>query len=42
MWKSLILPLLGAVAPPGSAPDADRSNVSTGGTLAGPGLAVHG
>ncbi len=42
MWKSLILPLLGAVAPLGSAKGADEINVSKGGTLAGPGLAVHG
>ena len=42
MWKSLILPLLAAVSPAGSAQAADEVNVSTGGTLAGPGLAVHG
>jgi len=42
MWKSLILPLLGVVAPIGSAQGVDEINVSKGGTLAGPGLAVHG
>lgn len=42
MWKSLILPLLAAVAPIGAAQSADEINVSKGGTLAGPGLAVHG
>ncbi|MEX1059905.1 MAG: YHS domain-containing (seleno)protein [Methyloceanibacter sp.] len=42
MWKSLILPLLGAVAPIGSAQGVDEINVSKGGTLAGPGLAAHG
>ena len=42
MWKSTILPLLAAVAPIGSAQDADEVNVSKGGTLAGPGLAAHG
>jgi len=42
MWKSLVLPLLTAVAPIGSAQGVDEINVSKGGTLAGPGLAVHG
>lgn len=42
MWKSLILPLLTTVAPIGSAQGVDETNVSTGGTLAGPGLAAHG
>ena len=42
MWKSLILPLLAAVAPIGATRSADEINVSKGGTLAGPGLAVHG
>ena len=42
MWKSLILPLLTAVAPIGAARAADEINVSKGGTLPGPGLAVHG
>jgi len=42
MWKSLILPLLTAVAPIGAAHSADEINVSKGGTLTGPGLAMHG
>jgi YHS domain-containing protein len=42
MWKSLILPLLAAVRPVGSAQAADEINVSKGATLAGPGLAAHG
>ena len=46
MWKKLILPLilplLAAVPPIGSAQAADEVNVSRGGTLAGPGLAAHG
>ena len=42
MWKSLILPLVAAVFPLGSAQNVDEVNVSKGGTLSGPGLAVHG
>jgi YHS domain-containing protein len=42
MWKSLILPLLAAVRPAGSAQAADEIDVSKGATLAGPGLAAHG
>jgi YHS domain-containing protein len=42
MWKSLILPLVAAVFPLGSAQNMDEVNVSKGGTLSGPGLAVHG
>ena len=41
MWK-LFLPLLAAVSFIGSAQAADDVNVSTGVTLAGPGLAAHG
>jgi hypothetical protein len=41
MWKSLILPLVAAVFPLGSAQNMDEVNVSKGGTLSGPGLAVH-
>jgi hypothetical protein len=39
MWKSLILPLVAAVFPLGSAQNMDEVNVSKGGTLSGPGLA---
>ncbi len=47
LHKSLTAALLGAslfvaAAAPGIAFAADEHNVSTGGTLAGPGLAVHG
>jgi hypothetical protein len=42
MWKSLILPVLGAVAPVASPRGVDEINVSKGATLAGPGLAAHG
>jgi hypothetical protein len=46
MWKSLILPLLGAVAPLASArrgeKGVDEINITKGATLAGPGLAAHG
>src|SRR6476620_7726887 len=42
MWKSTLLPLLAAMAPAAAARAADEVNVSTGGTLAGPGLAAHG
>ena len=46
MWKKLILPLilplLAAVPPIGTAQAADEVNVSKGGTLVGPGLAAHG
>ena len=44
MWKALLPLLLGiaALAPAGSALANDEINVSTGATLAGPGLAAHG
>lgn len=42
MWKSLIMPFLAAALPAASAQARDEVNVSTGGTLAGPGLAAHG
>jgi YHS domain-containing protein len=42
MWKSVLLPLLAAMAPTASARAADEINVSKGATLAGPGLAAHG
>ena len=41
MWK-LFLPLLAAMSFIGSAQAANDVNVSTGVTLAGPGLAAHG
>jgi len=42
MWKSVLLPLLAAMAPTASARAADEINVGKGATLAGPGLAPHG
>jgi hypothetical protein len=42
MWKSVLLPLLAAMAPTASARAADEINVWKGATLAGPGLAAHG
>jgi hypothetical protein len=46
MWRSLILPLIGAIAPVASDRGIDGAvdeiNVSKGATLAGPGLAAHG
>jgi len=42
MWKSVLLPLLAAMAPTASARAADEINVWKGATLAGPGLAPHG
>ena len=42
MWKSVLLPLLAAMAPTASARAADEINVWKGATLTGPGLAAHG
>ena len=42
MCKTLSLPLLATILFAGSAHATDEVNVTTGGTLAGPGLAAHG